>query len=183
MTEVFPIIPGHIRLFWVVVPILIVIGLVFAYGIIGGDLRFVLTHDSRAGWISSLAIVLVVGAFGMLGYSLASSRNARFLIEPSGLRLQGDLYGRFLPKSHLQLDSARALDLEQEPAYAPVRRMMGTAIPGYRAGWFRLRNGERALLYVTDPTHIAYIPTTDGYALLLSVRDPAAFLQSLARIR
>ena len=32
----------------------------------------------------------------------------------------------------------------------PGLRTMGTGLPGYRAGWFRLRNGEKALLYLTE---------------------------------
>jgi hypothetical protein len=58
---------------------------------------------------------------------------------------------------------------------------MGTAVDGYRAGWFELYNGERALLYVTDPSRVVYLPTTEGYTIMLSVTDPAVFLSSLAR--
>ena len=50
-----------------------------------------------------------------------------------------------------------------------------------RAGWFRLRDGERALLYVTDPARVVYLPTADGYSVMLSVADPAAFIASLQR--
>ncbi|HEV2591612.1 MAG TPA: PH domain-containing protein [Gaiellaceae bacterium] len=148
MTETFPIIPGQVRMLWVVVPLLLV----------------------------------ALGAAGVLAYTVAASRTARFEVSPDGLRLRGDFYGRFIPASELQAEAARVIDLRTERALQPVMRTGGTAVPGYRAGWFRLRDGERALLYVTDPRHVAYVPTRAGYSVLLSVADPAAFIASLHRL-
>ena len=64
----------------------------------------------------------------------------------------------------------------------PKWRRIGTALPGYQAGWFRLRNGEKALLYLTDRTRAVYIPTTAGYSLLLSPADPDAYLSRLRAV-
>jgi hypothetical protein len=58
---------------------------------------------------------------------------------------------------------------------------MGTGLPGYAAGWFRLTNGERALLYVTTRERVLYVPTQAGYALLLSPSDPDGMLADLRR--
>ena len=58
-------------------------------------------------------------------------------------------------------------------------RRMGTGLPGYQAGWFRLRGGEKALLYLTDRSKAVYIPTTNDYSLLLSPADPDGFLETL----
>jgi hypothetical protein len=56
---------------------------------------------------------------------------------------------------------------------------MGTGLPGYQAGWFRLRNGDRALLYLTDRSKAVYVPTTEGYGVLLSPAEPEQFLAAL----
>jgi hypothetical protein len=56
---------------------------------------------------------------------------------------------------------------------------MGTGLPGYAAGWFKLANGEKALVYVTTQSEVVYIPTTEGYSLLLSVTEPDRFLARL----
>lgn len=151
MTDTFPIIPGQVRMLWVIVPIAVLLVLTLA----------------------------VVG--GALAYTLEGSRNASFEVSPAGLRLRGDFYGRLIPAAALRPEAARAVDLRTDPAFQPVTRTAGTAMPGYRAGWFRLRNGERALLYVTDPSRVAYVPTHSGYSVLLSVADPAALLASLRR--
>jgi hypothetical protein len=56
---------------------------------------------------------------------------------------------------------------------------MGTGLPGYRAGWFRLKNGERALVYLTDDRRAVYVPTTAGYSVLVSPGEPDQFLAAL----
>lgn len=148
MTETFPIVPGQVRILWIVVPLLL----------------------------------LAFGVAGVLAYTFSAARTARFEISPSGLRLRGDFYGRMIPAGQLELDGARAVDLRTVRELQPVVRTGGTAVPGYRAGWFRLRDGERALLYLTDESRVAYVPTRAGYSVLVSVADPAAFLASLRRL-
>ncbi len=145
--------------------------MVETFPIVPGQIRIV--------WLAVVAVLIGGAAVGTLLYSLASARTARFEVSPAGLRLRGDFYGRLIPASALRLDSARAVDLRTDRQLAPAARTVGTALPGYRSGWFRLRDGQRALLYVTDSTRVAYIPTTRGYAVLVSVADPDAFLSAL----
>lgn len=137
-------------------------------------------------WVVVPSTVLLVLSIALIGgalfYTLAGSRHAQFEVSPAGLRLRGDLYGRLIPATALHTEAARVVDLRTDPALQPVERTEGTAIPGYRAGWFRLQNGERALLYVTDPSRVAYVPTRAGYSVLLSVADPAVLVASLRRV-
>jgi len=106
----------------------------------------------------------------------------RFEVSPEGLRIRGDLfYGRTIPRTELMLDQARVLDLTSTTDYKPVRRTNGTGMPGYSAGWFRLQNGEKALVFVGDWTRVAMIPVKEGYSLLLSVPDTDRFLAALRR--
>jgi hypothetical protein len=55
-------------------------------------------------------------------------------------------------------------------------------MPGYQAGWFRLRNGEKALVFVGDPTRVVFIPVRDGYSLLVSVAEADPFLSALRSV-
>jgi hypothetical protein len=104
--------------------------------------------------------------------SVVGSRNASFEIDAHALTLRGDLYGRTIPRAAIRTTGVRVVDLEREPKLAPQRRTFGTALPGYRSGWFRLADGEKALLYVTDRSRVVYVPTTEGYSILLSPSDP-----------
>lgn len=56
---------------------------------------------------------------------------------------------------------------------------MGTGLRAFAAGWFRLRGGEKALIYLTDRHSVLYVPTLDGYSLLLSSSEPERFLAAL----
>lgn len=139
----------------------------------------------RAAWLIVMlgfTIIVVIGALGAVAYSLRAARKARFEVSAAGLRLRGDFYGRAIPAARLDVQRARAVDLRVDRGLEPVARTLGTGLPGYRAGWFRLRDGQRGLLYVTDPSRVAYVPTRDGYVVLLSVADPAAFVASLRRL-
>jgi hypothetical protein len=138
--------------------------------------------ESRYLWFLIPVIVILLGAMALLATSVRGARAARFEIQADGLRLEGDLYGRLVPKVQLRVDLARRVDLGREEDLRPKSRRMGTALPGYQAGWFRLRNGEKALLYLTDRTRAVYIPTTAGYSLLLSPADPDAFLSRLRSV-
>ena len=134
-------------------------------------------------WILVPVVLLMAGVLTVLTISVLGSRAARFTVSPDGLRLQGDLYGRFIPAGQLRPAMARRIDAATSAELRPTRRTMGTGMPGYRAGWFRLANGERALLYLTDASKAVYIPTSDGYSVLVSPVDPDGFLAALQRPR
>ena len=132
--------------------------------------------------IPVLLVVVLVPVIVLVGGSVAGARGARFEVSSAGLRLQGDWYGRAIPAEQLRGQAAKRVDFAAEPALAPKMRTMGTGLPGYQAGWFRLRNGEKALLYLTDRNRAVYVPTTAGYSLLLSPADPDAFLSAVRAV-
>lgn len=137
--------------------------------------------ESRYLWFIIPITVLLLGVMALLFATVAGSRSARFEVSSEGLRLRGDLYGRLIPWSELRVEEARRVDFAQERGLRPSWRTMGTALPGYQAGWFRLVNRQKALLYLTDRTKAVYIPTEKGYSLLLSPANPDAFLERLKR--
>ena len=138
---------------------------------------------AKALWFLGGLCLLMAALTILFAWVAYSARNARFEVSPAGVRLVGDLWGRTVPWDVIDLGGARSLDLRAHPEYRLKRRTMGTGLPGYGAGWFRLRNGEKALAYVTDPSRVAYVPTRAGYAMLLSVEAPDAFLDALERAR
>lgn len=138
---------------------------------------------SKPFWFLVLSLtVLFAGLLMLFAYIAYSSQNVRFELSGEGLRLRGDLYGRLIPATALVGNQARPMDLTQNREYQPRWRTFGTGLPGYRAGWFRLRNREKALLYVTDASRVVYIPTTDNYSVLVSVAESERFLQTLRTI-
>lgn len=101
---------------------------------------------AKALWFMAALCLLMAGLTLMFGYLAYSARHARFELSPRGLRLVGDLWGRTIPWKVIDVEGAKTLDLRVAPEYRLKRRTMGTGLPGYGAGWFRLRNGEKALV-------------------------------------
>lgn len=127
-------------------------------------------------------IALVLFAAAALLMTMLGSRRARYELSPAGISLRGDLYGRrLIPASDLLGGAARIVDLDREPELSPRWRTLGTGLPGYKAGWFKLSNGEKALVSLTDTHHAVYLPTNRGFVLLLSPAQPDRFLAAVRR--
>lgn len=130
-------------------------------------------------WLLVPVGVILLGVACLLVMTVVGSRTAKFEISPDGLRLRGDLYSRFIPRSELRASEATRVDWSAQAGFTPSVRTLGTGLPGYQAGWFRLQNGEKALLYLTDRSRAVYIPTTRGHGILLSPSDPEGLVRAL----
>ena len=139
--------------------------------------------SSKALWFIWALLALMLGLAGLFAYVGWSTYHVRFEVSPAGLTIRGDMFGRTIPHHALIPDQARSMDLGAVPEYRPKRRTMGTGLPGYQAGWFRLQNGEKALVFLTQPARVVYVPTREGFSVLMSVEDPDAFLRALTGAR
>ena len=75
--------------------------------------------ESRYLWLLIPVGLILVGAMALLVTSVRGAHASRFEIRSDGLRLEGDLYGRLVPKSQLRVDLARRVDLGREEALRP----------------------------------------------------------------
>jgi hypothetical protein len=132
---------------------------------------------ARSLWLIAAALVLIVVPMLLLGYVAVSGRSTRYEISGNGLAIRGTMYGRTIAWEDLNVGEARVVDLATERELQPTLRTNGIGLPGYRAGWFRLRQPGKGLLFVTDRSKVVAIPTRLGYTLILSVSDPHAFLE------
>lgn len=132
--------------------------------------------SGRAVWFG---LVILAPVFLLLVYLTLAPRLVKFEVSPEGLRIRGELYGRRIPGDKLVLGQAKSLDLNTDKTYRLRWRTNGIGLPGYKSGWFRLKNGEKSLAFVTDSSRVVYIPTTEGYSVLLSVERPQEFLNRL----
>src|SRR2546426_47462 len=109
---------------------------------------------ATGGAMTALAVISVVllGTLLLFAYMAYSFRNVKFEVSSEGLRITGDIYGRHIPAQDLIAGQARSLDLTRDQEYQLRWRTNGIGLPGYKSGWFRLKNGEKSLVFVTD-TH------------------------------
>lgn len=127
--------------------------------------------------IAVIGIILVL-ILGMLFFAGYSSRNMKFVVSDRGLLIKGGIYGRFIPKEEIAVENVKIIDLNISPEYKPRIRTNGIGLPGYSEGWFRLKNNEKALLFVTSRSSIVYLPTKRNYSVMLSTGNPEEFRQS-----
>jgi hypothetical protein len=131
-------------------------------------------------FLAGIGLLLFAGAV-FLGFLALSCRNASVEVSSAGLDIRGGLYGRRILMPSLALDTARPVDLKTEPELAPSWRTNGIGLPGYGAGWFTLKNGQKALAFISDRRRVAYIPTREGYVVLLSIEEPDRLIDSLRK--
>src|SRR5437868_9673982 len=124
--------------------------------------------------VGSLAVIVAA----LFGYFSWASTHVRYEVSSSGLRITGSMYGRQIPIEQLDVGQARLINVKEEPGFALSRRTNGVGLPYYSAGWFKLRNGQKALAFVTG-NEVVYIPTSASYYLMLSVVDPQQFIAAL----
>jgi hypothetical protein len=124
----------------------------------------------------AIVLLLVIGLLVVIGYA---SKNVRFEVNDEGLRISRSLYGRFIPREEIAAAEVKVIDLNVESEYKPKRRTNGAGLPGYAEGWFKLKNNEKALLFVTDRSSVVYIPTKKDYSVLLSVREAEELAEAI----
>ncbi len=122
-------------------------------------------------------LILCLGLF--FGWLALSIGNPSVELSETTLRINIPLYGRSISRKEIVAEKARIVDLNDETSLGPRFRTNGIGLPGYRIGWFRLRNGDKALAALTGVEQVLYVPTTRDYSILVSVVEPGALLQAL----
>jgi len=135
-------------------------------------------------WLTNAVIgigllVLCLAIHWIIGRAL---RRHRITLDDDDLTIATTFYTRKLGWDGLQLQQARVVDLDEHTGLKPLFKSNGTSLPGFRSGWFRLRNRNKALVATAGSPRVLYLPTTQGYDLLLQPRQPQALLQRLQEL-
>jgi hypothetical protein len=106
----------------------------------------------------------------------------RLLADASGLDVTTGFIRRRLAWTQLRMDQARVVSLGERPEVKPVFKSRGMRLPGFRSGWFRTRTLGRQLVATAGGDRVLWLPTTQGYDLLLQPRNPQAALVRLREL-
>jgi len=114
-----------------------------------------------------MAAMLVVGTV-----VIHNMKNTGISVGNGFLTVKSLFYGRKIPLGEIDLNSVKSLNLREErnKDYRVKLRTNGIGLPGYLVGWMRLHNGHKALVYITDRTNVALIPTVN-FDVLVSTDD------------
>ena len=130
-------------------------------------------RNLRTGLVVAINLLLLFLWFTIAGYKANVELNA------NTLQVAIPVWGHAVPLKSLDVQDARRVDLSRRTDLRPVKESAGFGVQGFRLGWFYLANHEKALLALGDESKAVYIPTTEGFSILVSPEHPQAFLQAL----
>jgi hypothetical protein len=106
----------------------------------------------------------------------------RLLLDAGGIEVATTFYKQRIALADLKPDAARVVRLDEHPDLKPLLKSNGYALPGFRSGWFRLRNWQKAFVATSDGDRVLWLPTMRGFGLLLQPRDPQRLLDRLREL-
>jgi hypothetical protein len=133
-------------------------------------------------FLVGLTFLMAVMAIGF-GWLATSATRPSVAVDENALSLKAPFYGRSIDLSRIRFDEARVVNLDSSSIVRPTRRTNGIGLPGLGIGWFKLANGEKALVALSSRDRVVYVPTDEGYSLLFSLERPEAFLEHAGRMK
>jgi len=132
---------------------------------------------SKSSLFSMVVSVTVLSSVLFATFVYFLLRNEIFL-DARTLTVKAAFYKRSIDLSEIVWADSRIIDHTRAPELIPEMRVNGVSLPGYQAGWFRLRNGTRAFLLRTHGP-LAYLPDRGGEAFLLSVAKKSPLFEKI----
>jgi|GEM_PF-1126233 len=126
----------------------------------------------------SLVILLFVLSFGLV----ASIKNSTLSLTDREVIIKSALYGRKIPIENIAVDEIKTINLYENPEFDISIRTNGTRLPNVSLGWMRLKNSQKALVFITDKTNVVMIPTKD-FIVLFSMNNAGEFKEKITALR
>jgi len=172
---VFPVTSYPVKAFLGVVSVTTIVPLF----IIAGILALV---DAMPGWllVFSLAVTLgfllsvTIGLSALLVY--VATRN-EVSLRNGILHIKGGSYHQRVAMN--TITEGRIVNLDRDKDLIPLTRENGLRLPGYRVGWYQLRNHVRAFVLLTARKRAVYLETNNQFAALLGVKKPEKLLEQI----
>jgi hypothetical protein len=147
--------------------------------LIAGVMMFTVPAEGRNDLVRAVTLLLVMPLIGAgMAWNLM---HLKVRLSDKGLRIRSLPFPRTLRMDELDLDRAEVVDLNARPELIPAIKLVGTRLPGYRAGRFRLRDKRHAMVILTDLRKVLVLPTRSGKLVLLSLLRPEALLEAMRR--
>lgn len=147
-------------------------------------MEFQITPASPGATFFLVVLTLLMAAMALgFGWMTVSATRPSVVLDESALTLKAPFYGRSIDLPAIRFEEARVVNVDASSDVRPRARTNGIGLPGLGVGWFKLANGEKALVALSSRDRVVYVPTDEGYSLLLSIERPEAFLQHATRMQ
>jgi len=123
---------------------------------------------------AAIVILMFVLTFGLI----SAIRSTTLTLTDKELIIKSSLYGRKIKLENIRSNEIRAVNLDESPEYAISYRSNGMSLPNFKMGWMRLKNREKALVFISDKSSVAVIPTKD-FLVLFSMDNIDEFINKM----
>jgi len=118
-----------------------------------------------------LMITLMVGI-------IITIKNINISIKDNEIKINSLLYGRKIPIEDIMVNEIRTINLNENNEYKISIRTNGISLPNFLLGWMKLKNGNKALVYLTNKNNVLLIPTKD-YVIMFSMDKGNEFIEKI----
>jgi hypothetical protein len=136
------------------------------------------------GSVYGLPIVLIILFILLLGLAIGivcAIKYSSIAIKDGLLVIRSFPYGRKIPIASILTDEVGAINIRQNTDYAISIRTNGIGLPNFHAGWMKLNNGKKALVFLTDKENVVLLPTKD-FVVLFSTAKAHEFVDKMKGI-
>jgi len=165
--------PSSLR-FWTIV---LGLGLPAAIIIASFGIAYATTRPTGLLLVAPVVALIACGIATL--WILGMYRRIAVSLDRDTLVVASGIVTRRFPLSALRAGGVRVVSLDAHPDLKPLVRTWGIGAPGLASGWFRLRNGSKALCILTGRERVTVLRSDDGIWVLLSLADPSALRAAL----
>jgi hypothetical protein len=138
-----------------------------------GILTVALMHNAPLAPILFTAALVIVASGLATVWIERMIRRISVALDGDSLIIDTGIVARRFPFSTLRAAGMRTVSLAEHIELKPTLRTWGIGAPGLSCGWFRLRNGGKALCILTESERVTVLRADDGIWILLSLADPS----------
>jgi len=131
-------------------------------------------------WLAGSALLGPLLLLDLLYIFLAwRIRRAGVALSTRAIGIDTGFSSRLVALQRLAPRGVREIDLTRHPELRPLLRTLGVGLPGFSGGWYRLRDGRKALCLVTDRDRVTLLEDETGLVYLVSLADPEPLRRAL----
>ena len=136
-----------------------------------------ITQTKSNVYILPMIFILVIIAALFAGIIFAA-KNTSIAIKDNMLVINSFIYGLKIPIENILTNEIKTINLKTDKEYGVQIRTNGIALPGFVSGWMRLKNGKKALVFLTNPENVLLIPTND-FLVMFSMKKTDEFIDKI----
>jgi len=148
---------------------------------VGNTVFFETIIQTKGSSYIILIIIIILSVLLLIGLLIGiihAVKNTSIAINDNNVIIKSFLYGRKIPIQDIKINETRMINLNQESEFNISVRTNGIGLPNFYSGWMRLKNGQKALVFLTDREKVLLMPVND-FIILFSMERGEEFIKRL----